>query len=61
MISLAAVHPDWLSVTDIKPGSGEGSVHIVGADRYAIILVSQWMSQVVRRTDNPESKPFGKG
>ena len=62
MVGLAAVHPDWLSVTDIKPGTGEGPIYIIGADRYAMGLVSQRMSQVaMMRTDNPESKPFGKG
>ena len=41
MITLAAVHPDWLSVTDIKPCSGEGPVYIIGANRYAMVLVSK--------------------
>ena len=61
MISLTAVYPDWLSVTDIKFGTGEGPIYIISADRYAMVLVSKGLSQFVRRTDNPESKPSGKG
>lgn len=41
MICLAAVRPNWLSVTDIKPGTGEGTVHVICGDRYTAISVSQ--------------------
>jgi len=62
MVSLAAVHPNWLGVPDVKSGSGERTIYIIGGDGYATVFVRQGTFQIARRkTDNPESKPSGKG
>jgi hypothetical protein len=41
MACLAAVRPNWLSVTNSESGSGKGSIYVCGSDRHTTGLVSQ--------------------